>query len=248
MDILNGLMMFYNKIVFGLLILVATSGSIHAQQNHVDLSANVAYNSFSFIDLGKIQSQLISSYFPDGSLTYLNELAEFPPHYGAGLSLGKWFGEIKFSLRYSYQSTGSRYHYSDYSSEMVFNSVIYSHFGGIEGLYKLNLPSNKLDFYAGGSLSKFFGKYSFDGEFSIGDNFSSSSDHINVDGTGVEIFSRIKYRLREFFVFFDMGYLTVIDSNMEYRGETNEGPNKPIVEWDGLRLRTGVGVSMNYNN
>lgn len=232
----------------GLLTLVILLSSFllaKAQSKEVRIGVTVGYNTYRFNELQVVQNYLLES-IPEGEIAI--PIQEFPSRMNFGFEISFPLEGNVVGLKYNFHSTGSRYHYSDYSGQVGLNSVIKGHFVGIIGMLNLYTSNNKrLKIFGGVVPSYIRGNYTSEQFLEIANEMDKTSFELNMQGMGAEVFFRAEKELSAILFFLKIGFDTTIYSEFVYEGNTvtKIGPvNEPSPNWEGLRTGLGFAVKL----
>lgn len=215
--------------------------NIFAQQGKIFTELN--YNTFSHSSLSDFQIQLVSELSSEINLITTDD---FPGN--IGFSLGYEITDINTAIFLSYNSTGAKSSYSDYSGaislEQQLNAIS---FGGI---YLLNLDK-KDRFKLGLKGFAMFSSLDISSRSELTDQFSSS-DSISFNAIDIGIGATLIYEYTISFLIlraslgFDLvlgGKLNFDDIDEAYLLDNSD--NEVNTAWSGLR--TGIGIAIPIN-
>ncbi|WP_298884483.1 hypothetical protein [uncultured Polaribacter sp.] len=222
-----------------ILFAIIFSINIYSQQGKIFIETN--YNTFSHSSLSDFQQEFKNDLAP----IPIKTVDDFPAN--IGFTIGYEIIDSSTAFFLSYNSTGGKLSYSDYSGivrlEESLNAIT------IGGIYFLNLTENE-------NLRIGFRGFSMISRFNL-NSFSEISNNIQQDNfdfqsTDFGIGAQLNYEYPLSFLIlkanigFDItfgGKLIFDDNNEAYL--TNNSNNKVTTGWSGLR--TGIGIAIPIN-
>jgi hypothetical protein len=165
---------------------------------------------------------------------------DFPSYYRSYLHFSLDFGDDFAGLNLSYQSTGARTTYSDYSGEHTIDQII----NGLEiGLFYnysiVNRNNSKL--YFGMQANSIISTLKLKEEISFFEQHISESSEERGKSIGLNIGAQLGYRysIDSFFIGVEGGYvLNPVNSGFKF----NEGKSKLKADWSGYRISVTIGL------
>ena len=210
-----------------------------SQQGKIFIETN--YNSFSHSSLSDFQQEFKADLAP----ITLKTVDDFPAN--IGFTLGYEIVDSNSALFLSYNSTGGKISYSDYSGIVkIEESLSAITFGAI---YFLNL-SEKKDFRIGFRGFSMFSKFNLNSFSEISNNIQQ--DNFDFQSTDFGLGAQLNYEYPLSFLIlkanigFDItfGGKLIFDSNNEAY-LTNNSNNKVTTGWSGLRSGIGIAIPIN---
>ncbi len=239
------------KIKYHLIITVFIYGftvqSLSAQSSDIRFAVYTGYNSYNLEEVREFERQL-SSWFP---LQLLEPVETLPNFYSYGLSITYKRVLKILGVNYSFHSTGSRYHYSDYSGETGFDTILKANFLGVIGAYKLfTVGENIFNVYGGFSPKFTWGVYDISQYLHSWDFSSEETSEFTTRGLNTEMFIKSEKELGPIIIFLKSGYDFTLLSRVYYEGERDfliGGPDdKSFVDFSGFRINFGLGLNIGY--
>lgn len=226
------------KIPVFILLMFFTLLKLNAQSG-VSAVAEVHYNTYSHNSLSDLQQQLSREI--DGVYLRVND------DFGANMaySIGVKVEDINTQYFFSYNSTGGKVSYSDYTGVIRVTQLLQAYTFGGEYQFKLSKDTDNKSFYLG---ARAFGNYTTLGV----ESYSQVADYLSTEtidfdsmdfGLGVRFIYDIpvyvvKLRLNAGYDFMLGGEL-ILSEDRDYALEDNTG-DRVKTGWSGLR--SGIGI------
>lgn len=233
----------YSRIVSLMLGLVITGGA-YAQNKQFSAGINLGYNSYTLGQLSDFENILSEDYnWP----VPLDAVEEFPNYYSYGLSFSMRTGRINTSIRYSLLSTGSRYHYADYSGEIGFDTLLKANVIDLSGTFLLlpDLLSGKAILYGGIAPGFSWGTYGITEYLRLDEARTQNDLNFTHRGVNSELFILAERSYGRMILSIRGGYNFSVYSRVYREGEEITLPGTEPENSTGADLsgfRTGIGV------
>ena len=217
----------------------------NAQDKKFSAGINVGYNSYNLGQLSDFENILSANYnWP----VALKAVEEFPNFYSYGLIFSMRTNRIKTGLRYFFHSTGSRFHYADFSGEAGFDTVLKANLVGLSAAFQL-LPDHSetgdIKVYGGVAPGFLWGTYTLS-EYIRADNIQIL-DELDFTHRGVssELFLLAERSFGRIVLSLRGGYNFSVYSRIYREGEEITLPGTvqgSSTKADLSGFRTGIGV------
>ncbi|NBC26537.1 MAG: hypothetical protein GVY08_06730 [Bacteroidetes bacterium] len=142
-----------------LMMTLATAAGADAQENTFSAGVHAGYNSYNLGQLSDFENRLSEDFnWP----VPLEAVEEFPNFYSFGVSFSMRRERFKTAARYHFHSTGSRFHYADFSGETGFDTVLKANRIGFSAAFQFlrdPSPSGETRFYGGVAPGFLWGTY-----------------------------------------------------------------------------------------
>ncbi|PWG04075.1 hypothetical protein [Polaribacter aquimarinus] len=223
-----------------IILLLFCTINVFTQQGKIFFETN--YNTFSHTSLSNFQEEFKTDIAPIPVKT----VDDFPAN--IGFTLGYEILDSNTALFLSYNSSGGKLSYSDYSGivrlEESLNGIT---FGGI---YYVNLNKEKQDFKIG---FKGFGMYSslnLNSYSEIGTNIQQDNIDFQSFDFGIGAQLNYEYPLSFFIIRANIGFDVVLGGKLKFKDNNeahliNNSGEDVKTGWSGLR--TGVGIAFNID-
>lgn len=215
-----------------------------AQSKQFTAGINLGYNSYTLGQLSDFENILSEDYnWP----VPLDAVEEFPNFYSYGLSFSMRTGRINTSIRYSLFSTGSRYHYADYSGEIGFDTLLKANVIDLSGTFLL-LPdqvSSKARLYGGIAPGFSWGTYGLTEYLRLDESQTQNDLDFTHRGVSSELFILAERSFGRMILSLRGGYNFSIYSRVYREGEEITLPGtepERSTNADLSGFRTGIGV------
>lgn len=220
--------------IFAMLIF---SGSSVAQIGSVFVEAN--YNTFSHSSLKSFQVEFIND-VPDVPIK-IND--NFPANFG--FTLGYTIDVINTSLFFSYNTTGGKISYSDYSGKIRITQPLRGYTFGGSYLFKIFKESEKL--HLGIKAFGTFSSLEINSYNELLDTINEESIKLNAIDLGAGVNLIYEYPISFFKIRAVFGYDLVFGGKLLFKENKDlylENNNGDSVKTGWSGLRTGIGVSV----
>ena len=221
------------------ILVLFVSSSLFSQQGKLFFETN--YNTFSHSNLSKFQEEFKT----DLNDIPLQTVDNFPAN--IGFTVGYEIIESSTALFLSYNATGGKLSYSDYSGvvrlEESLNAIT---FGGI---YYLNLSENN-NFRLGLRGFSMVSSFSINSYSQLGDNIEEDNVDFNSFDFGVGAQLNYEYPISFLILKANIGFDLVLAGKLKFKDNNeahliNNAGEDVKTGWSGLR--TGVGIAFNID-
>jgi hypothetical protein len=208
-----------------------------------NISAGVNYGTFSMSKLKGFQKDIRN----DSNYPWVIT-EKFPSYIGTELKLMYSFPRASIGALFSYNSTGGRIHYSDYSGAISSDQLLNNKsVAFIANLLVFEKKSHRI--YITLRTGLMFTALKLENKLRIGNE--ETSDHANFHSFGALFSPGVGYRYSHgnWFVFSELtGLVTPISSPLYLNGSDEayivDSSNEPVkAQWDGGRLAIGIGYN-----
>ena len=220
--------------------IICTSFCIQAQNSSIYAELN--YNTFMHSSLKKFQKEFISD-LPE---IRLQENDKFPSN--VGFTVGYKINKINTSFFFSYNYTGGKLSYSDYSGVIRIEEPLKGYtVGGNYQFYLEKLSNNNHEFYFGLKGFLTYSTLGINSYSQILDNINDDSISFNALDIGVGANLIYEYPISFFKIRAVIGIDAVIGDKLLFQENNkahleNDGGDPVKTGWSGVR--TGVGISI----
>lgn len=222
----------------------------------VGVYAEYTYASYSMEDFKKIQDNIVFLMLGNERIDVEHRIFHnFPPH--PAIDFGIEFNLEKFTLGLvgGYYSTGSRWHYSDYSAELRFDQLVTSTKLGIEVRDIYSIKSGRLSVTPSAQVGLMMSNLAMDNAIDIY-IYRVLTEKLDVKAKQVYFLPSIvsRYHLKWFFLSSHIGYHLQISSSANKVSsaidswDTYSFHEKKSFNWGGLRAGIGIGFTFNYSS
>lgn len=215
-----------------------------AQNRDYRIGIHTGYGSYELGQVKRFEKNISSS---TSWVMPLTAVQEMPAHINYGLSVSMNTEKHLFGAHYNFHSTGSRYHYGDYSGETGMNSVVKANYIGVFAAFNLISSAEKsYQMYAGLATNAIFGSYRIDEFLRIPPQEYQAQTKFTHRGIGAEMFLKLEKDIGRLIVALRAGYDNTLYSRMYYKGEVvylaSGSGGKSSVKWSGFR--TGLALKV----
>lgn len=223
---------------FSFFILCLLSFSSFSQKGTIFFETN--YNTYSHSSLSSFQKELSDDIDPRIPIKTTDN---FPS--SIGFTLGYEINKIKTSFFISYNSTGGKISYADYSGVIRLEQPLNSF--ALGGMYHLKLNNN---FKVGFKAFSMFTNLKLNSYTRIGDIESKDILKFNSVDIGVGTSIIYEYPISFFYIRAQLGFDFVLGGNLNFTDIENahlinKGGQKVKTNWTGFR--SGIGISIPIN-
>jgi len=246
-SIIVGTMKLSYQTILILLIALATAGGVKAQDKTFSAGVNAGYNSYNLGQLSDFENILSEDF---NRPVPLEAVEEFPNFYSYGLSLSMRRERFKTAVRYHFHSTGSRFHYADFSGETGFDTLLKANRIGLSAAFQfLRDPSrsSEIRLYGGVAPGFLWGTYGLTEYVRLED--SSVQDELEFTHRGVssELFVLAERSIGRMILSLRGGYDISLYSRLYREGEEVALPGTDPGGTTGADMsgfRAGIGVEI----
>ena len=227
---------------FGFVMSMFIGERVFAQAS---FTIGASYCTFRMTDLKGLNEELSKNYNVEGKV-----VSSFPPYIGYDATLSLQAKQHRIGFFWSYNSTGSRVSYSDYSGSSQYDQKLSSHqVGGYYG-YAVPLKNELWKLIPSLRLGLIYTDYEIKSYLKIGDQ--SSSEKLDFVSKSILVSPGLLLQ-RDFlpwlFLSADLRYLIDIPQNLVWARDHktylfNEQNTPLAAQWSGLRFVISVGVKL----
>ena len=210
-----------------------------AQKNNISGIIEINYNTFSHNRLRDFQQEL-SDDIDEVNLQTNDDFSS-----NVGYSIGIKVEDINTQFFVSYNSTGGKLSYSDYSGIIRLTQLLKGYTVGGEYQFKLSNDGSKEMFYFGTRASINYSELDLESYSKISDNVSRESiDFKSIDiGLGVRFIYDIPISIVK--LRFNIGYDVMIGGDLKFKENNDfsledDGGDRVRTGWSGFR--SGIGI------
>lgn len=227
-------------------LLCAACAESLAQNDGLRIGFQTGYNSYELNGLEEFNQSILRNSTVG---QFASPVQQFPSHMNIGFSASFAFKRAVIGLEYNLLSTGSRYHYKDYSGEAGLDTILKGHSIALTGKLKFNSANNsKLRAYAGFKPNVIFGTYDIEEYIRLENSETSSDLELDTRALGAGLFLSVEHDIRFFTLFVDAGFDITLTSGLYYNDKQvyTDGTTQTNVSWSGLR--TSIGILLHLDN
>jgi hypothetical protein len=233
-----------SKISFILLVTLLCALSAHAQK--LGFSVNVNYGNYKMKEIRAFENEMIKS-FP----VKAKSMSSFPAFVGYEGKLFLSFEKFNVGVFGSFNSTGSRISYKDYSGRIDVDQL--ARLKAIGALVEYKIPVQSEVWKPFLSLQMSIGKTTYDLDASVElDNETLTDESLVFESKHTLInpsFGLRRQVLKKCFVAATVGYLFDSAADLKYKRDNdlyllNEDNDPVSLDWSGFRLGMSFGVRM----
>lgn len=216
-----------------------TEGAM-AQGSNRRIGVHIGFNSYDMADFKTLENGFVSDV---QSLVPMKAIERFPSRISAGFSYSYPFRGTDNTFQYGFHSSGSRYHYGDYSGEIGLNSVMTAHsMSGQTAFRTYTSNDNTIHVYAGLGSNIYFGTYQANDFVHVGTLRQSNESEFNFSAFSIEPFFRVQKRISRFSLNLKAGFDMALQSEVTYEGKkiSFDGSRAAKAEMSGFRTELSL--------